>query len=127
MSNKYKKYDIEPSAEFLNSLGSGIGSSCLECSCGREHYAPNSFSNSEITAMNKKKKLNPDGVVIHIGFDGISSRVLNGLDWVTCCECNTLGKYEQFIWEERDIIRRYLKAKSERLLQEAQVEIEKTV
>lgn len=110
-----------PSEMFMNSLsGFGIGSPDLECGwCGRLHLCPESesYQQDEGGVEGWKEeclqnyKDNPDGVVLHYGWDSISGREFNGIMFVDDCPCNGLSRYEKFIWAEKDTIRNYLKTR----------------
>lgn len=94
-----------PSEMFLDSLYGG-GSCAVDCQCGKEHLAE--------------------------GYDGenwddcyqFEYKDLNGLQFVLECEgcMKKLAIYEQFIWGDRDAIRRYLKTRIDQELQWAEHE-----
>lgn len=122
-----KDSDEKPSDMFINSLhGYGVGSDNLECGwCGRTHLCPdtdyNHYDDDECTAEESKfryrqyceeeLKSNPDKIVLHYECDSVSAQELNGILFVIGCPCNGLSRYEKFIWNERDTIRRYLKVR----------------
>lgn len=131
MTNKKnpKDSDTPPSDMFVNALsGFGIGSDSIECGwCGREHLCPDTYYNhyddDECTAeesmvryrayCEEQQRQNPDKVVLHYDCDSISAQELNGIMFVIGCPCNGLYRYENFIWENKDTIRRYLKDRIE--------------
>jgi len=111
---------------FLNSITSGGGSHYMVCgNCGRTHYCPDSVavgddgSDTDEDDVYKNylqealldQKNDPDGVVIHHGVDFVATKDLRGIAFVLECPCNGLTKYEEFIWDNKDPIRRYLKAR----------------
>lgn len=117
------------SEDFIEALGSGVGSCEAECHCGRLHLCPDSnFAKYENEGpdFESRKKANPDQVVLNYEVDGVGVRYLNGCAWVIGCPCNQLAKFESFIWSDRDVIRRYIVAKSKRLAAEAAELLEQT-
>ena len=129
MTHKYAVNTKAPSVMFLDSITSGGGSHYMVCgNCGRTHYCPDSFAvednesdddeeadvykNYLEDALAEQKK-NPDGVMIHYNVDFVATKDLHGIVFVLECPCNGLTKYEEFIWNNKDPIRRYLKARIE--------------
>src|SRR5574337_916739 len=124
-----KDSDKKPSDMFINALsGYGVGSDNLECGwCGREHLCPdtdyNHYDDDECSAeesmfryrqyCEEEYKKRPNEVVLHYDVDGISAQEMNGIMFVLGCPCNGLYRYEQFIWENKDTIRNYLKVRIE--------------
>lgn len=141
MSKKYRKDDKKPSDMFVNALsGFGVGSDHLECGwCGREHYCPdteyNHYDDEDCTAEQSMARYklfceeehakNPEGVVLHYDCDAISAQELNGIMFVIDCPCNGLHRFENFIWQERDTIRNYLKVRIEQEAEWAEQELTK--
>lgn len=129
---KYATSADAPSDMFVDSLRGG-GSHYMVCGCcGRTHYCPDSdnFYHNDGDRLDEKdayefylkealakQAADPDGVVIHYGVDCVSAKDLYGISFVLECPCNGLKKYENFIWDNKDSIRRYLKC---RVDQEAQ-------
>ena len=125
MTKKYAVNSNKPSEIFLDSL-SGGGSHNIVCQCGREHYCPDSgnffndysddgeddykFYLQEALAHQKN---DPDGVIIHHDVDCVVTKDLHGAAFVLECPCNGLWKYEQFIWDNKNNIRNYLKNRIE--------------
>jgi len=98
----------------------GHGSYQMDCNwCGREHLCVNvDWGWSECDEEDEKNwaehcefryKESPDKVILHYDSDAVSGRIINGINFVLCCPCNGLSKYEEFIWYHRDVIRTYLK------------------
>ena len=122
MTKKYPTSPTPPSDIFLDSLERQMGVGCdeMECGyCGRMHYCPdNDFVDRDYEDQGdylahclEEKRKDPEGVVIHYNTDGVSGRQLNGVNFVLECPCNGLYRYEQFIWQDRALIRDYLKAR----------------
>lgn len=80
-------------SQMMWDAGRGGGGSWVHCACGKDHSLENESNNQ-----------NND-------WDSIGYIDLNGLLFVYGCNsCNELlSKYENFIWNNRDYIRRYLK------------------
>lgn len=127
----YKTGDKKPSEMFVDALHGG-GSHNMTCGwCSREHYCPDSDSlrwdshdhmemgkeedsiNGYLLEALEAKKKDPDGVVIHYDVDAVQAKDLNGMAFVLECPCNGLYRYEQFVWLNKDSIRRYLKVRVE--------------
>lgn len=121
--------DTKPSDMFINALsGYGVGSDNLECGwCGRTHLCPdtdyNHYDDDECSAeesmfryrqyCEEEFKKYPDKIVLHYDVDCISAQEMNGIMFVLDCPCNGLYRYENFIWEQKDTIRKYLKVRIE--------------
>lgn len=135
---KYVTSDKKPSKVFLDSL-SGGGSHYMICgNCGREHYCPDSSSiydgdgeddkgDREYYLQNalEQQKDDPEGVVIHYDVDCALTKDLGGIAFVLECPCNGLWKYENFIWNNKNEIRDYLKVRIEQEFEWAQQELTK--
>jgi len=137
MSDKPKKTyridDLVPSQMFKDALyrQSGYGSDEMTCDfCGRLHLCPDADHHmadddeglSWRNYCEEAQKENPEGVVLHHGYDAVSGRMFNGMLFVMECPCNGLGRYETFIWAERDAIREYMKARIDQELEWAEQE-----
>lgn len=133
MTKKYKiDSDKAPSELFLNSL-QGCGNPDIECSCGRRHYCPMYYDNNDDMCVSpddgfrkdaeNDKKSDPDGVILEYEYDAIIGREIDGKLFVEGCPCNGLTKYENWIWGNRDMIRRYLVSRIEQENQWIQEEL----
>lgn len=93
----------------------GCGAPSLDCTCGRTHHAPDGTDVEEADAarMRAEARAYPKRFVIHENVDAVTGVMINGGVVVDGCECNWLGKFEQFIWNEREQIVRYYKARRE--------------
>lgn len=111
----------EPSDFFVNVL-SGGGSAHLTCQCGIEHYCPDTDCSEDWESdlipswrehCEEHKLDNPEGVMLHYGYDAVTYSEIDGKNFVYGCSCYNEGlvRYENWIWSNRDIIRRYLKAR----------------
>lgn len=94
---------------FIDAHESGYGNSYIECRCGIEHYAINQYQDEEdppgYPEESDKVKHHDDNFIL--AFD------LDGQLYVDDCESckKQLRRYEDFIWNNRDHIRNYLKVR----------------
>lgn len=93
---------------FSDSIMGGAGT-WVECQCGIDHYAVDSEYNDEDYSAPDES----DTVRHHFFCDGISYGNLDGQIFVWECDgCKKkLKRYEDFIWNSRSEIRRYLKTR----------------
>lgn len=126
---------------FVDSLrGAGIGADELTCDhCGRVHMCPDydpgmDWYNDEPledsqaahrTYCEEVHKNNPSGVILHYDCDSVLGRYLDNVLFVIDCPCNGLYRYENFIWQNKDTIRTYLKSRIDQEYQWAQEELVK--
>ena len=116
----YPRTDVKPSEFFIDALNGG-GSSSVYCACGRQHYAPeNLLASSDeddyksmLEDVTEEKRKDPDGVVIHTDTDFVYAKDIDNRTFVVDCPCNGLRKYEDWIWNNKDVIRDYLKDRIE--------------
>lgn len=110
------------SSEFQNSLGGG-GSVFVECGfCTRRHYAfgrGGSVDDGDglVDDIINDAQKDPDGVFVYSD-DCVHYKEINGLAIPTCCPCNGLRFYENFIWKHRSIFREYMKNMESKLEKE---------
>lgn len=100
-----RPFEDECSQMFLDANESGVGGCSIYCSCGIEHIAIEHDYNKDCNIPPESDH------VKHHPWDYVSSFELNNKVFVRGCEgCEkTLRRYEDFIWENRDHIRNYLK------------------
>lgn len=128
--NKYAVSEKKPSRMFLKSLRGG-GASSVHCNCGRTHYAPSNLYNSDdkedydnmLKDCLEEQRKYPEGVVIDYENDFIEAKDIDGRTFVVDCPCNGLRKYEEWIWNNRHIIRDYLKLRVEQEAKWAEQEV----
>lgn len=123
-------YEDKPSEMFLDAMDGGYGSSEIECTwCNRNHLCPDSGYEEESwkNYCEEEHKKNPNGVVLHHNCDDILGREMNGYMFVIGCPCNGLRKYEGFVWEQRNMICRYLKIRIEQEHEWAEQELTKNI
>lgn len=112
----------KPSEEFLLAIR-GPASGVIDCEfCDRTHFAPDSdfdFEKGELEKLLKKNKENPDQYVVH-NTDGVEWGRLAGRQYVLDCQCNEASKYEKLYWNDRYLIAKYFKLKTEKLENQAE-------
>ncbi len=118
-----KTHKGPPPSQFMLDAYMGGGSHNMTCGfCGREHYCPDSnavASNEDdedypyykeyLTQALEEQQKDPDGTIIHYDTDYVLAKDINGMAIVVDCPCNGIALYEQFLWADRNPIRRYLK------------------
>jgi hypothetical protein len=105
----------EASDTFLEQFG-GVGSPSLTCNCGRRHHAPDSrhIDAKEREEMLADHRENPTKVQLWNDDDGVSAKHFGNRTMVLGCLCNTLGKLEEIIWNERAAIIGYYQQRRRR-------------
>lgn len=113
---------MEQASELFMDMVCNAGAPTIDCElCGRTHFATGSQScedPDEIEKLRALAKKNPNGYC-ESDDDGISSGTLNGMQVVFDCPCHLLRKYEDFIWNERQLIVSYIKARTAKELDAA--------
>lgn len=131
MKNYTLKDDGRPSEMFLDSFTHGFGSDEMTCDfCGKHHMCPdNEYSDRTLDDKQSFKeyceeyhKAHPTKSVLHYDVDSVMGYQLAGRTFVVECECEGPAKYENFIWAERDVIRRYLKIRIDKEVEWAEGE-----
>ena len=110
----------EISEEFDRALTTG-GSLVIDCGfCNRTHFgnAIAFFEEGEYEDLCNKAHDEPDRYIEH-DYDDVGWGMLDGKVGVIDCQCESLKRYEDFIWENRRLIATYLKAKTERMKKDA--------
>lgn len=128
--SKYAINEKKPSRMFLKALRGG-GSSSVNCNCGRTHYAPSNLYDSDdeedydnmLKDCLEEQRKDPDGVVIDYENDFIEAKDIDSKTFVVDCPCNGLRRYEEWIWNNRDTIRDYLKIRVEQEAKWAEQEV----
>ena len=96
---------------FIDSCyGSGGGALFIDCRCGIHHVAVDSdymYDDADETCIIQPES---DTVIYHRGVDGVSYIFMAGECFCTDCETclHSLKRYEDWIWNNRNIIRSYL-------------------
>lgn len=122
--NKYYERPTgpHPSEMFLDSIHNGYGCSELTCDfCGKTHYAYLAHDDEQIDDYvswqehcENELKLSPDSTIVHYDCYAVTGKELCGKTFVEECPCNALWKYEEWIWQNRNTIRNYLKIRCDK-------------
>lgn len=102
---------------FWDSLANGYGGVYTECRCGTQHYAVESrYLSSDEECGETIPPETTEGdfkVKHHHNCDSIAHYDFIGQNFVYGCDgCSAyLKRYEDFIWQERNTIRNYLKTR----------------
>lgn len=114
---------------FTDALPGG-GNVNVECQCGMLHLCPDNerydfdgepgswkaYCESEYADHPKK-------VTLHYGYDAVTFKEIDDRIYAYGCECwDQLARYENWIWNNREIIRVYLKNRVNRELELAEQE-----
>jgi len=118
---------MKPSEEFYSAVISA-GSLVISCEfCGKTYFATeneNMYEEGELEELRENAKKKPEKYVEDTSRDTINWGILNGKQFVyECCE-EEIVKFEQFIWNHRFVITKYLHSKSDKLKAEAKMEVE---
>ena len=103
------------SEEFLEAFSAGIGTICTECEfCGRTHFVSSErdYSEGELEKLREKAKEKPELYEEHDDFDSLSLCRIDGKHYVWGCSCNWPRRFEDFIWNYRENIAKYLVKRS---------------
>lgn len=114
--------DGTASEMFTDTRSGGGGGPCVHCSCGIDHYSIQSARDfDELDSIPEASE-----TVVHHddGDDCVSYYTMGNRTFVYACEgCSkTARRYEDFIWENRNHIRQYLKVRIDQELAWAQQE-----
>jgi len=106
--------DGKSSEMFYDAQERAYGGVYVECQCGTQHYAVESRYFDELYDTVEAPPESTEGtfpVKHHHGCDSVGHFEFIGRQFVYGCDgCSKhLRKYEDFIWQERDTIRNYLK------------------
>lgn len=116
------KGDIKtPPSEMFQDIVCDSGSSSMDCElCGRTHFCTGGGSfedDAEIEKYRKYAEQKPEQYCEDSDSDGLSFGTINGMQVVYGCPCNKLRKYEDFIWEDRERIIKYIRRRTEKELE----------
>lgn len=107
--------------DFFEAFSAGAGSYLATCQCGRVYFASQergAFQGNELDELLAKAKAGPEKY-IDTGSEG-SSYVNLGSEYVHGCACGAEKRHEDWIWEHRRAIAKYLKARTAKELKAAQ-------
>lgn len=108
--------DLNQASELFMDTVCDAGTSSIDCQlCGRLHFAAGEqscLSREEIERLRVLAKEHPDQCC-ESHEDGIAFGYIDGRQAVWSCPCGKLRRYEEFIWNNRDLIVRYIKARTQ--------------
>jgi len=114
---------MEQASELFMDLVCQGGTPSADCQfCGRMHFASGSGScepDESIENLRKAAADYPDKYCESTD-DAIAIGLLDGCQFVWNCPCCKIRKYEDFIWNHRELIVSYIKARAEQQVAESQ-------
>ena len=118
------KITYEPPSQTFSDLLCQMHATHADCNfCNRVHFAdPNpesSCASDEILAFRVQATEQPEKYHRHELCDGIAFGEIDGRNFVYGCPCNTVSRYENFIWEHRKFILEYLGKRASIMMGEA--------
>ena len=93
---QYRKTKDGTASDMMWDAGMGGGGPWVHCSCGKDHSLDPDLTDEEYDQAESFGYIELDGQLFVYGCDGCSTK---------------LAKYENFIWNNRNTIRRYLKTR----------------
>lgn len=102
------------------------GSIVIDCElCGRTHFndETGSFEEGEYEELCKNAEKEPDKYVQYRD-ESVHWGRIDGRQAVIDCPCDGLEKYEKFIWNNRYVIAKYLKARAVREKEDSDRQLE---
>lgn len=101
------------SHEFEDAFRANHGSIMGDCElCGRTIFCNGGhtygYDEGELEKLQKLAKEKPDKYVEWTDCDGVSFGTIQGMQFVLGCDCNQLRRYEEFVWQHRQEIAKYL-------------------
>jgi hypothetical protein len=111
---------LKPSEHFERAVCDN-NSAVVYCMCGRVHFSPSSgaIDEDELKDFLRLAKRYPKRYFRCDDADTVHFGEIDGGMAVIGCRCNGLRPYEDFIWENRFVIARYLNGRSKAELEEA--------
>lgn len=105
----------EPSEMMEDAFRDGVGTSDATCElCGRHVFGGDGtlgYEDGELESLRKKAEKEPDKYH-EVSCDGVSLGTIDGKQIVLGCPCNLLRRYEDWIWNHRCKIVKYIKART---------------
>lgn len=111
----------EQASELFMDLVCSGGTPSIDCQlCGRTHFATGPLSTEDpvqIEEMRASAAKYPDKW-LESGDDSLAFGYLDGRQVVWNCPCHKMRRYEDFIWDHRELIAKYLKARLAKQVEE---------
>lgn len=113
-----------PSEEFWDAVISA-GSIVVNCEfCDRVHFvSEGEFDEGELEGLREKAKKHPEKYIENGTTDSIRWGYIDGKQAVYDCPCNGARRFEDFIWNHRQMVVSYLTRRSEDRLKRAKDEV----
>lgn len=120
--------DKEASNYFWDALQGG-GTLVTQCGrCGRTHFCPNTdldWEGGELEGLLAKAAEAPDKYVVDYDNHSVAVGEIDGVILPWGCPCHTAARYESFIWNERELIMKYLNKRITAEFEAAQAQVAK--
>lgn len=116
-----KHVPAEPSKEWMDQFGIGVGGPSITCRCGRTHVAIMScdLTEEERSEYIARHEAKPKSYVLEEGVDSVTATLIDGGEIVNGCECGMMARYERFVSTERKAILAYFRAVAEKAEKQA--------
>lgn len=118
---------------FVDAVEWGGGAPSIECTCGKTHLCPDR-DQGDVEDFNGNRQTwqehcessyaaDPEHVVLHYGYDSVEFKDFDGKIFVYSCECwQGLVRYEEWIWNNRSTISKYINSRIDQMTKEAEQE-----
>lgn len=109
------KNDSNPPSDLFADLVCDAGTPSTYCNlCGRYHFATGPQSCEDERELERLLRLADEKPNAYVAseYDSISCGQIAGMTAVYDCPCNGLRKYEDFIWENRELIIKYIRKRT---------------
>lgn len=93
---QYTRNKSDQASDMMWHAGMGGAGPYVYCSCGKDHTLPYDEENDNYDDSDSFEYIEMDGQLFVYGCEGCAKK---------------LARYENFIWQHRDTIRRYLKTR----------------
>ena len=115
------------SDHFDKALQGWGGTPVATCQCGRIHYTGmgTDMDPGELEKLEAKRKAQPEKYIPDPDNDSIGVVTFNGVTHVWNCPCESLARWEEWIWNNRELITRYLRARIDSELKAATEQAER--
>lgn len=101
----------QPTEFFKHVYHGDMGSICIDCHCGRTHFADSEragdWEDGELEGLRERAAKEPDKYIAHVNYDAVMSLYIRGIVVVVECPCGWLYRYERMLWEDRERILKY--------------------
>jgi len=124
---KNKDYSKKPLvSEMFRRMVTSFSSAVITCEfCGRTYFINDEIEyeeKKELEDLLEEEGKDPEKYISSVCYSEWG--YIDGYQIVTDCKCNNLRYYEDFIWENRRLISKYLNTRIKKRLEEASKEME---